>query len=127
MRKWQVVMVVTSIACLSPASSWANYACSGTLDWVTVSPSGVVTVSSQSSGLGTFYPCQIGTTVYGVGPDACKAMLSELLVAHATGALVSWSFSDSLACANSQSTRGNGNWYWLGASPSSWYYGPQVQ
>jgi hypothetical protein len=121
MKNW-ARLVVLSCSLLPTAVAWASsYSCTGTLDWISVSGSGVVTVSSQSSGLGVFYPCQIGGTVYGVGPDTCKAMLAELMSARVTATPVSWWFNDSLTC-----NRAGGNWYWLGAPPSGWYYGPQT-
>lgn len=97
------------------------YTCTGTIDWVMVEPSGAVTASSTSSGLGIFDVCTLGTTSDGVGPDACNGILAALMVAHTTGAQVTWGFSDSLTCQRST------NWYWLNVSPSQWYYGPQVQ
>ena len=102
------------------------YSCTGTIDWVSLNPSGVVTVSSQSSGMATFYVCQIGQTQDGVLPEVCSSMLATLLTAKATGAQVIWSFDDSSNTCNRASYNG-GNWYWLGGSPLSWYYGPQIQ
>ena len=106
--------------------SLANYACTGTIDWISLSPDGVVTVSSQSSGMATFYVCQIGQTQDGVTPDICNSMYATLLTAKVTGAQVNWQFNDSSNTCNRAGYNG-GNWYWLGASPLSWYYGPQIQ
>ena len=118
-------MALMTAALLGVPVVSSAYECIGTIDWVSLTPSGQVTVSSVSSGLAVFYPCQIGATQYGVGPDVCNAILSTLLMAHATGAQVAWGFNDSLTC--NRSGYNGGNWYSLGASPSSWYYGPQVQ
>ena len=114
-----------AIVGLSLASSALAYSCIGTLDFISVSPTGVVTVSSQSSGLATFYPCSLSSTVNGVTPDICKGMLATLLTAKSTGAQVAWAFTDSIGC--NRSSYNGGNWYWLSDSPSAWYYGPQIQ
>jgi hypothetical protein len=117
------VLVVGVVAtCVSRA---ATYSCMGTIDFVAVAPTGVVTVSSQSSGLATFYPCQLGATVNGVTSDTCKGILTVLLEAKATGAQVGWWFNDSIGC--NRSSYNGGNWYWLSESPGGWYYGPQIQ
>jgi YD repeat-containing protein len=86
LKVW-VALLGLSAASVSPA---ATYFCVGTIDFVTVSPTGVVTVSSQSSGLATFYPCSVASTMDGVTTDICKAMLSILITAKATGAQVAW-------------------------------------
>lgn len=97
--------------------AFANYFCIGPLDDVNVSPSGVVVVTSRASGLLAVYLCQIGNTTNGVGPDQCKAILSALLAANATGQSVEWAFDDSLTCSTHPS------WSWL----TGWYFGPDVQ
>jgi hypothetical protein len=102
-----------------------TYSCLGTIDFVSVSPTGTVTVSSASSGLGTFYPCSMTSTVNGVTVDTCKAILGVLMVAKSTGAQVGWWFNDSLSC--NRTPYFGGNWYWLSDPSGSWYYGPQVQ
>ena len=112
-----------ALICASVASA-STYECAGTIDFVSVSPSGVVTVYSQSSGLHVFYPCQLGTTAGGVSVDVCKGILSLLLEAKATGAQVAWGFADSVGC--NRSSYNGGNWYWLNDGTSVWYYGPQI-
>lgn len=52
--------------------------------------------------------CQIDSTLNGVSPDACNAMLATLLAAKATGAQVMWDFNDSLTC--DLSSFNSGNW-----------------
>ena len=121
LKVW-VALLGLSAASVSPA---ATYFCVGTIDFVTVSPTGVVTVSSQSSGLATFYPCSVASTMDGVTTDICKAMLSILITAKATGAQVAWGFSDTIGC--NRSSFDGGNWYWLADPPAVWYYGPQIQ
>jgi hypothetical protein len=80
-------MAVVALAGMTAApNAVANYSCTGPVINVDVSPSGVVVVNAPAAGLNFAYPCQIGTTTNGVGPDVCKAILSILLVAHATGA-----------------------------------------
>jgi len=123
-RHFRIGLAILALTATSVASA-STYACVGTIDFVSVSPTGVVTVYSQSSGLHVFYPCQLGATVNGVSPDTCKAILSLLLEAKATGAQVQWGFSDSIGC--DRSAYNGGNWYWLSESPSGWYYGPQIQ
>lgn len=103
----------------------AIYSCVGTIDWISVSPGGVVTVSSDSSGLNIFYPCNINSTAYGVTPATCSSILTTLLAAKAMGSQVTWSFNDSLTC--NRSSYNSGNWYWLNDGTSVWYYGPQIQ
>ncbi len=110
---------------VTPLVSAATYSCTGTIDFVSVSPTGVVTVSSSSSGLATFFVCSMSSTVNGVTVDSCKAILSVLMMAKATGAQVGWWFSDSIGC-NRSSVNG-GNWYWLSDPSGNWYYGPQIQ
>jgi hypothetical protein len=120
-RIWAAVaaLVTTSV------SSAAVYSCVGTVDFVSVAPTGVVTVSSQSSGLATFYPCQLGATVNSVTAETCKGILSVLMLAKATGAQVAWTFNDSLGC--NRAPYYGGNWYWLSDPSGGWYYGPQIQ
>lgn len=120
--------IICSFICLSALclSNTANaYECTGTLDMVAVSPSGVVTVSSLSSGLGVFYPCNLYSTAYGVPPAVCSGILATLLMAKAQGSQVTWGFNDSLTC--NRAGYNGGNWYWLNDGTSVWYYGPQVQ
>lgn len=124
MRRVAILGIVAT-ATLIFAGPAAAYTCSGTIDWVSVSPTGIVTVSSHSSGLAVFYPCSLDSTEYGVAPATCSAIFATLLVAKEAGAQVSWSFNDSLTC--NRSTYNGGNWYWLNDGTSVWYYGPQVQ
>ena len=107
---------LTSVGLLWSATSWANYSCTGPIDWVALNQAGVVTVSSASSGLGVFYVCQIGTTTNNIGPEVCNAMFAQLTAARAMGTPVQWSFDDSLTCTT------HPTWSWL----SGWYYGPQA-
>ena len=107
--------MLCGLAMLVPISAWA-YGCEGTIDSVNLNPNGLVTVVSTPSGLGTFYVCQIGTTANGVGPDTCKAILSFLIAAKASGATVGWQFNDGAACTGRQ------QWSWL----TGWYYGPSL-
>ena len=109
-------------------SAWASaYSCTGTIDFIGLAPSGVVTVKSSQSGLMGFYVCQIGVSTNGVGPDTCKAMLAQLLAAHTARTAVTWQFNDSIGC--NRSDFNGGNWYWLnttvGGVSSVWTYGPQ--
>jgi hypothetical protein len=107
----------TLVLMASSSAAFANYYCSGTVQTVSLNQSGIVTVSSPSSGLGTFYLCQIGATTNGIGPEQCKAMLSMLYLARATGQKVGFTFDDSLTCTTHPS------WAWL----SGWYYGPTLE
>jgi len=105
-----------SCALALPSAAFANYACAGLIDQVSLNQSGVVTVTSMDSGLGTFYVCQIGATTSGIGPEQCKAMYAMLLVARSSQQRIAWTFSDSLTCTT------HPTWAWL----SGWYYGPTV-
>ena len=50
------------------SSAWGSiYSCTGTIDFIGLSPAGIVTVGSQSSWLMGFYVCQIGVSTNGVG------------------------------------------------------------
>lgn len=108
-----------TFASVTGSRAWA-YGCTGTLDSVSLSPTGIVTVTSASSLLGTFYVCQVGTTENSVGPDACNAILASLIAAKEAGEQVQWQFDD-------QGTGGNctthAQWTWL----TGWYYGPVLQ
>jgi hypothetical protein len=104
------------VLCAVSTAASANYTCQGTVTGVSLNQAGVVTVSSPSSGLPTFYVCQIGATTNGVGPEQCKAMLGMLYIARVSGQQVQWHFSDSLTCAT------HANWDWL----SGWYFGPTI-
>jgi len=107
---------LTSVGLLWSTAPWANYSCTGPVDWVALNQAGIVTVSSTASGLGVFYVCQIGATTNNIGPAVCNAMFAQLTAARATGNPVQWSFDDSLTCTT------HPTWTWL----SGWYYGPQA-
>ena len=121
---FKLLAAILGLGATSLASA-STYSCIGTIDFVSVSPTGVVTVSSPSSGLMTFSPCSLTSTVNGVTAATCKAILSVLMLAKATGAQVGRWFSDSIGC-NRASFNG-GNWYWLSDPSGDWYYGPQIQ
>lgn len=104
------------IISMSEAQAVWAYACQGTIDSVSLDPSGVVTVGSSSSGLGTFYVCQIGTTANGVSSEVCNSILASLIAAKAAGEQVQWQFNDSGSCTT------HAQWAWL----TGWYYGPSL-
>ena len=110
-----VVLQLTAALLVSQAA-FANYSCTGTVDQIDVSPTGVVVFASASMGLTSVYLCQIGTTMNGVDPEPCKSIVAVLLTAHATGAQIDLSFSDSLTCSTHPA------WAWL----TGWYYGPNM-
>jgi len=110
------VACVCTLFTFSASVAQANYFCTGVVDAVDVSPTGVVVVDSPAAGLRSFYVCQIGATTNGVGPDVCKAILAVLLASRTTGQLVEWAFSDTLTCSTHPS------WAWL----TGWYYGPNL-
>jgi hypothetical protein len=114
-RKPIISAVVLLASTMGATSAFANYFCSGPVLSVDVSPTGIVTVNAPAAGLNYAYPCQIGATNNGVGPDACKAILSILIAAHATGASVTFAYDDSLTCATHPA------WTYL----TGWYYGPE--
>jgi hypothetical protein len=111
-----VIVLQLTVALLTTESAFANYFCTGTVDQVTVSPSGVVIFTSSTVGLNYVYLCQIGTTINSVDSDPCKSILAVLLTAHATGAQIDLAFSDSLTCSTHPA------WAWL----TGWYYGPNL-
>jgi hypothetical protein len=108
-----VLCAIMGIAA-TPAA-WA-YACAGTLDSINLNQGGIVTIGSASSGLGTFYVCEIGGTANGVTPDVCSAILASLIAAKEAGEQVQWQFNDSLTCQT------HPQWAWL----TGWYYGPSL-
>ena len=93
-------------------SAFAYTACGGPLDWVAVIPDGRVAVQQSSAQMTTVYVCQIGGTYNGIGPDACKAILSLLLSAYTSGKTVSWFFSDPNTCANQSAYQPMVGMYW---------------
>lgn len=116
MRLRCVVVLQMAVALLASGAAFANYTCTGSVDQVNVSPTGVLVLVSSAMGLTDGYLCQIGTTMNGVDTDPCKAILAVLLTAHATGAQIDLSFSDSLTCSTHPA------WAWL----TGWYYGPNL-
>jgi hypothetical protein len=111
-----VVVLYLMAALLASESAFANYSCTGSVDQVNVSPTGVVVLVSATMGLTSVYLCQIGTTTNGVDSDPCKSILAVLLTAHTTGAQIDLSFSDSLTCSTHPA------WAWL----TGWYFGPNI-
>jgi hypothetical protein len=111
-----VVVLQMTLALLASHAAFANYSCTGTVDQVSVDPNGVVILTSATVGLNAVYLCAIGTTMNGVDSDPCKSILAVLLTAHATGAQIDLSFSDSLTCSTHPA------WAWL----TGWYYGPNM-
>lgn len=110
-RLMAMLFILVSFA--KAPSAWA-YACTGTLDSVYLNPSGVITVVSSSSGLGTFYVCEIGATANGVSAEVCNSILAQLIAAKEAGEQVQWQFNDSLTCQT------HAQWSWL----TGWYFGP---
>ena len=110
-RRWLAIVL---LFCSTPA--WANYACLGTIDAVALNPGGIVTVTSNSSGPGVFYVCNIGSTANGVAPEQCKAIYASLLAARMSAQNVAWTFNDALTCTT------HPTWSWL----TGWYYGPEL-
>jgi hypothetical protein len=111
-----IVLLQLTMGLLASEASFATYSCTGTVDQVNVSPNGVVILASSAMGLTDVYLCQIGTTMNGVDTEPCKSILAVLLTAHATGAQIQLSFSDSLTCST------HPEWAWL----TGWYYGPNL-
>lgn len=106
-----------SMGSIAGAPAAWGYACAGTLDGVYLNPNGVITVASTQSGLGTFYVCQVGATMNGVGPEVCNGILAQLIAAKEAGEQVQWQFNDSLTCTT------HPQWAWL----TGWYFGPGLQ
>lgn len=108
--------IVASLLCAAPA--WATYSCIGTVDAVSVSPGTGIVVVYMSSGLNAVYLCNVDTSSSSangtVTPTQCKAFLSLLMSAQATGRSVQLTFNDSLTCTTHDA------WAWL----TGWYYGP---
>ena len=113
----KLLTTVLRAASIMGASAASAYGCTGTLDSVSLNPSGVITVSSTASQLRVFYVCQIGATENGVDPNTCKAILASLIAAKEAGEQVQWQFNDSLSCQT------HPRWTWL----TGWYYGPVLQ
>jgi hypothetical protein len=111
-RFWRLAAAIVAMSLAAPA--WANYVCQGTIDSVALNTGGTVTVQSTAAGLYPAFICAIGTTVNGVGPEQCKAILAMLITARTSGQQVQWYFSDGLTCTTHPA------WAWL----SGWYHGP---
>ena len=109
-RLWVIVGL------LGAAPAMANYTCQGVIDSVALNQAGTLTITSTSSGLNTFYVCQIANTFNGVGPEVCKAIYAQMLAARVSGQNVTWYFSDALSCTT------HPVWDWL----TGWYFGPQL-
>jgi hypothetical protein len=99
-----------------PTHAFANYFCYGPMDYVAVTPAGLVVVGSGAAGLNSVNLCQIGGTYNGVGPEQCKVIYSALLSANATGQQVVWAFNDNLTCTTHPSDQ----------ALTGWYYGPHI-
>jgi hypothetical protein len=110
------IVLSLTLSLLASEAAFANYSCTGTVDQVDVSPTGVVVLASASMGLTSVYLCQIGTTTNNVDTEPCKSIVAVLLTAHTTGAQIDLSFSDSLTCSTHPA------WAWL----TGWYYGPNL-
>jgi hypothetical protein len=110
-----VAFLVSTLSFMAVASAYT--ACSGPLDFVAVIPDGRVAVQSNAAQLTTVYLCQIGGSYNGIGPDQCKAMLSILLAAQASGKSVGWFFSDPNSCASQQAYQ----------ATVGMYFGPMLQ
>ncbi len=106
----RLLVIAASIACCSVTS--ANTFCQGTVDAVTVSPYGIVTVNS--AGLSWVYLCAVNGSENAVSADTCKSIVAVLLSAKATGASVQWAFTDDVPCNQRPA------WAWL----QNWYWGP---
>jgi hypothetical protein len=112
-RNWLVACVAGA---LSSAPAFAvHYACSGPVNGVTVSPSGVVSAAA-AGGQSWGHFCQLGTTTNNVSPEACKGILAILLAAQASGKTVTLWYDDALACST------HASWVWL----DTVYWGPTI-
>lgn len=103
-----LVVVIASVGLSSVAS--ANTFCQGTVEAVSVSPNGVVTVNS--AGLSWAHLCAVDRQENGVSVDTCKGIVATLLSAKATGTVVQWAFTDDLPCNQRPAWAWLGNWYW---------------
>lgn len=112
--KGRIPMTVVAAIFCAPAMA-AQYFCSGPVTGVTVSPSGVVQ-AENAGGQSWGYFCQIGATNNGVSSDACKAILTVLLTAQATGKSVTIAYDDANNCTTSRA------WSWL----NTIYWGPKI-
>lgn len=114
-RPFRSGLMLLTLSALGVPCAWANYACSGPVDWVALMEN-VVVVNSTQAGINAGYVCELDTTANGVGAETCKAIYSMLLTAHATGQPVQWAFNDSLTCTTHPA------WTWL----TGWYFGPYI-
>jgi len=90
----------------------ANTFCYGPISQVSVTPDGHVTVNAQALASSHVYLCSVVSDANGVTTAACKAVLSVLLAAKATGSNVEWAFTDSIACGQRAAWQQLANWYW---------------
>jgi hypothetical protein len=115
-RSKLTVAVLASLWFATPA--WATYSCTGPVDSVSVSPGTGIVILSMTGSLNAVYLCNVDTTWSSangtVTPTQCKAFLSILLSAQASGRSVSLAFNDALTCTTHDA--------W--AALTGWYYGP---
>lgn len=91
MTKRILVVLIAMVVANIPAHAF--YTCSGPVTQLSIRNDGAVNISV--GGITNGYLCQIGATTNGVGPDTCKAMYAQLLIAEATGRSMTLYFNPS--------------------------------
>lgn len=115
LEKGRMLMTLAAAIFCAPAMA-VEYSCVGPVSGVTVSLAGVVSAES-AGGQNWGYFCQIGATTNNASSDACKAVLSLLLTAQATGKSVRLWYNDSNTCSTYR------GWQWL----NTVYWGPKLE
>jgi hypothetical protein len=115
-RRSRLAAIALILSSVAAAPCWASYSCSGTISSVSLSPTGLVVVSS-SAGFSSVEVCTVGSSSNGVTSDVCKAIVALLISAKINSSTVVWTFTDSLTCSTHPA------WNWL----TGWSNGPMVQ
>jgi hypothetical protein len=97
MRKYIVVVTLLSIALAAVPVHAATF-CTGTVTYLLVNNSGIITVSA--GGLAYVDICQLGASSgSGWTADSCKAAYATLLAARLSGQPATIALSDNMACS----------------------------
>jgi hypothetical protein len=101
------------LICLAlPIGAFADSICEGAIEYLAVGRASVVLVKGPG-GLPATYLCDMAEKQNNVEPEACRAMYSTLLAAHAQGKIVRITFNPSITACNEVASWGwatNLNW-----------------
>jgi hypothetical protein len=123
------ILLILSLLTLSTEAFAVPYPCFGKITFLAVAPKdNTVNVSLSpaqgqpaSTNLEGALLCKIGTTFNGVGPDTCRLIFQQLLIAKLQDKSVRFYFDDALSCGTQPKWSAGG--LGLGAG---WYNGPEI-